>query len=153
MARQSGKPKSTHPSHHRRFDRTSFDGLFPALFAGAILSGCAGEPVGGPLTMEVDSKNAAAVLGTINEKAQTCWIKSGDRAFRTFAVIPELDTRVGSPRLLVVERGKSAGLPKLVIQADGDPVRITTYGPLAGTPVSSRINADVMAWSAGRNGC
>jgi hypothetical protein len=153
MANRTGKPNSTRPSRHRRFDRPSFGGFLPTLFAGAVLSGCAGEPVGGPLTMEVDSKNAAAVLGTINEKAQACWIKSRDRAFKTFAVIPELDTRVGSPRLLVVERGKSAGLPKLVIQADGDPVKITTYGPLAGTPVSTRINADVMAWSAGRNGC
>lgn len=118
-----------------------------------MLSACTGERIGGPLIVEVDASDATKVLSFINESAQKCWFKSGDRAFRGLAIIPELDTRAGSPRLLVVERGKAAGLPKMVIQADGSPVKITTYGPLAQSPVSARINDDVLAWSAGRNSC
>ncbi len=117
------------------------------------MTGCVGERPGGSLIVEVDSSKAVAVLSTVNENAQKCWMKSGDRAFRQLAVIPELDTRIGNPRLLVVERGKSTGLPKLVIEATGDPVKITTYGPLTSAPVSARINEDVSAWAAGRSAC
>ncbi|GAB4349279.1 MAG: hypothetical protein Kow0026_04580 [Oricola sp.] len=123
------------------------------FLAGMMLSACTGERAGGPLVAEADASNAASLLALVNEKAQKCWIRSGDRAFRGLSVIPELDTRVGSPRLLVVERGKATGLPGMVIQADGNPVRITTYGPLTAAPVSARINDDVLAWSAGRDGC
>jgi len=123
------------------------------LSAGFMLSACTSERIGGPLIVELDASNATSILSLVNEKAQKCWFKSGDKAFRQLAVIPELDTRVGSPRLLVVERGKAAGLPKMVIQAEGNPVKITTYGPLAEAPVSARINDDVLAWSAGRDSC
>lgn len=123
------------------------------MATGAMLAACVGERIGGPLVVEADASNATALLSNVNEKAQKCWFKSGDRAFRDLAVIPELDTRVGSPRLLVVERGKATGLPRMVIQAEGNPVKITTYGPLTGTPVSARINDDVLAWSAGRDRC
>lgn len=125
-------------------------GVFPAILA---LSACTGERIGGPLIVEIDASNASTVLARVNEKAQQCWIRSGDRAFRGLAVIPELDTRVGSPRLLIVERGKATGLPKMVIQAEGGPVKITTYGPLTEAAVSARINDDVLAWSAGRDSC
>jgi hypothetical protein len=118
-----------------------------------MLAACVGERIGGPLIAEADAPNATSLLSNINEKAQKCWFKSGDRAFRGLAVIPELDTRVGSPRLLVVERGQATGLPKMVIEAEGNPVKITTYGPLTETSVSARINDDVLAWSAGRESC
>ena len=118
-----------------------------------MLAACVGERIGGPLTAEADASDATALLSNVNEKAQKCWFKSGDREFRGLAVIPELDTRVGSPRLLVVERGKATGLPRMVIEAEGNPVKITTYGPLTGTSVSARINDDVLAWSAGRESC
>jgi len=123
------------------------------LLSGAALSACTSERIGGPLIVEADASDATRLLSLVNENAQTCWIKSGDRAFRDLAVIPELDTRVGSPRLLVVERGKATGLPRMVIQAEGNPVKITTFGPLTGTSVSARINDDVLAWSAGRDDC
>lgn len=125
----------------------------PAIAAGLFLSGCTTEPAGGPLRIEVASANGAKVLGAVNELAQKCWIRSGDREFRQLSVIPELDTRTGKPRLLIVERGKSSGLPKLVVEADENPVRITTYGPLASAPVSNRINRDVSAWASGRSAC
>lgn len=123
------------------------------IAASLALSGCVGERAGGTLAIEVDSSKAVSVLSTVNELAQKCWFRSGDREFRHLALIPELDTRIGNPRLLVVERGKSTGLPKLVIEATGDPVKVTTYGPLASESVSSRINKDVAAWTTGKSAC
>ena len=123
------------------------------IAAALALSSCVGERAGGALAIEVDSSRAVTVLSTVNELAQKCWFRSGDREFRDLALIPELDTRIGNPRLLVVERGKSTGLPKLVIEATGDPVKVTTYGPLSSERVSSRINSDVAAWTAGKSAC
>jgi len=127
--------------------------VWTPIAATLALSGCVGERAGGALAIEVDSSKAVTVLSTVNELAQKCWFRSGDREFRHLALIPELDTRIGNPRLLVVERGKSTGLPKLVIEATGDPVKVTTYGPLASERVSSRINNDVAAWTAGKSAC
>ena len=124
-----------------------------ALAASLLVAGCTGERAGGVLNIEITADKSVEALSVINENAQKCWFRSGDRAFRGLAVIPELDTRIGNPRLLVVERGKSTGLPKLVIEATGDPVKVTTYGPLASERVSSRINNDVAAWTAGKSDC
>lgn len=111
------------------------------------------EPPGGPVVAEVDAPSPVAALQRINERGLECWIRSGDRGFRGYALVPELDTRSGQPRILIVRRGNQQGLPELVIMASGDPVRITTFGPLAGERLSARINGDILAWSAGRPTC
>ncbi|MEM0898334.1 MAG: hypothetical protein AAGI92_00090 [Pseudomonadota bacterium] len=102
---------------------------------------------------EVDASSSVSALQTINERGLRCWIRSSDSDFRRLALVPELDTRSGDPRILVVERGNSQGLPVLVISASGDPVTIETFGPLASEPLSNRINADIGAWMAGRTSC
>ncbi|WP_169385074.1 hypothetical protein [Ahrensia kielensis] len=118
------------------------------------LSGCTtSEPVAGPLSGEFESKNATALLQNINSLGLKCWIKSGDKAFRGFALVPELDTRSGTPRILIVHKGKSQGLPQLVIEATGSPVKLQTYGPLTSSPVSTRINSDIIAWNTGKHKC
>lgn len=111
------------------------------------------EPAGGALTARVDSRSAVTALQRVNEQALACWIKSGDKDFKPYALVPELDTTAGTPRILVVERGKAQGLPKLVITASGSPVRMSTFGPLAADRLAGRINSDILAWSAGRKGC
>lgn len=90
-------------------------------------------------------------MQAINEQAQRCW--RADRAFRPYRVIPELDTEVGNPRILVVRAEAAQGLPQLVIQAEGSPVRITTFGPLSDERLSRRINEDITRWSRGETGC
>ena len=102
------------------------------------------EPPGGPVVAEVDAPSAVAALQRVNERGLQCWIRSGDRAFRGYALVPELDTRTGDPRILIVRRGDQQGLPQLVISAGGDPVRLTTFGPLAGERLSARINGDIL---------
>ena len=119
-----------------------------------MVSACAGfEPPGGALIAEVDAPDPTIALQRINERALECWIQSGDRQFRNLVLIPELDTRVGDPRILIVRRGNAQGLPQLVITAEGDPVRLTTFGSLVNDRISGRINGDLLAWAAGRQSC
>ncbi|WP_336056253.1 hypothetical protein [Nitratireductor sp. CH_MIT9313-5] len=119
----------------------------------ALLPGCNSEPVGGPLALTVEANDPVKTLQLINENGQRCWIKSGGRDFAELRLMPELDTRVGRPRLLVLSRKSMQGLPQLVIEAAGSPVKIETYGPLASTGAGAQINADIMRWSAGAKDC
>ena len=66
----------------------------------AALSACqsTGSKTGG------ENSAAVTLLQHVNENAQTCWIKSKDRDFNGYAVIPELDTQAGRPRILVVDK-------------------------------------------------
>ena len=123
-----------------------------AILVCAALTGCQAKG-GGALTATTDRSEAVALLQTINDQAQTCWMKSKDKAFRAYRVIPELDTRVGKPRILLVSAKAAQGLPQLVIEAEGKPARLTTYGPLASEPVSARINTDILRRTAGKTGC
>lgn len=126
-----------------------------SLTALIALSGCTagGEPVAGPLNAEFEGNSAVSVLQNINKRALTCWIKSGDKVFEGFALVPELDTRSGRPRILIVRSGQAQGLPQMVIEASGKPVKINTYGPLTQQGISGRINSDIIAWNTGRTGC
>ncbi len=116
------------------------------------IAGCQSERPGGSMNLQV-ANAAVPALQTVNERAHVCWIRSGDRAFRGLAVIPELDTHSGKPRILIVERGKAQGLPRFVIEASGKPASVVTYGPLAGAGLSARINTDVARWAAGDPSC
>jgi hypothetical protein len=94
------------------------------------------------------SAGAVATLQRVNASAYECWGK--DKAFKAYGIIPELDT-TGTPRILVIPKGKPQALPKLVITATGKSVQ--TFGPLAASPLAPRINADVARWAAGGAGC
>jgi hypothetical protein len=94
------------------------------------------------------STGPVATLQRINASAYECWAK--DKAFKAYGIIPELDT-TGTPRILIIPKGKPQSLPKLVITATGKSVQ--TFGPLAGSPLAPRINADVARWAAGGTGC
>lgn len=119
---------------------------------GILATGCVSdEPLGGPLVAEVASPTPQAALQAIASGASRCW-SSGDLG--AYSAIPELDTQAGRPRILIVEKGRRAGtLPALVIEAEADPTRIRTYGPLSATQSSARINADIIRWSTGGRGC
>ena len=74
----------------------------------------------------------------------------GDKAFKAYGLIPELDT-TGTPRILVIPKGKPQSLPKLVIASNGR--QISTFGPLAESELAPRINADVARWASGSTSC
>ncbi|WP_367714918.1 hypothetical protein AB2N04_13290 [Nitratireductor sp. GISD-1A_MAKvit] len=125
-----------------------------ALIAPVLaLAACQTEPMGGPLSLQVGAPSPVAALQNINSNGAKCWMRSGDRRFRDLHMIPELDTRVGRPRLLIMRSKKQQGLPLLVIEASGPPTRVYTYGPLASTRAGAQINADIMRWSSGASGC
>lgn len=126
--------------------------LIQIVFGAALLAGCQSEG-SGPFRAEIAADNGVSALARVNENGQRCWIKGGDRAFRGLALIPELDTTAGKPRLLLVKKGKAGGLPQLVIEASGDPVTLESYGPLASTSASRQFNADIIRWARGDETC
>jgi hypothetical protein len=93
-------------------------------------------------------QTSVALLQRVNAKAFECWRQ--DKAFKAYGIIPELDT-TGTPRILIIPKGKPQALPKLVIVANGK--RVTTFGPLATSPLSGRINSDLNRWAAGDTAC
>ena len=122
-----------------------------AVLGALTLTACAtSEPVGGPLTIEVAAPTPRAALQRIASGASKCWT-SGEIA--NYAVIPELDTSAGTPRLLVFKKGAGGGLPELVIEGSSGPTKLRSYGPLASERLSNRINADIIRWSVGVLDC
>ncbi len=97
------------------------------------------------------SDSSVPILQRINDTAQRCWMKSGDPAFRAYRVVPELDTRTGKPRILLLRLGQTAGLPELVIEASSR--QIDAYGPVQNTPLAGRINRDIVRWGSGDIDC
>ena len=100
-----------------------------------------------------ENSAAVALLQRINTNAHTCWTRSKDKDFDSYAVIPELDTQAGKPRILVVDKKAAHGLPKLVIEADGKPVKAAAYGPLLSGSAGARIGADLKRWTGGSDAC
>jgi len=119
----------------------------------ALLAALAGCQSGSHETAAGGNSAAVALLQRVNTNAHTCWVRSKDKDFQGYNVIPELDTQAGKPRILIVDRKASQGLPKLVIEADGKPVKATAYGPLLNEPAGSRIGADLKRWTGGSNSC
>lgn len=118
-----------------------------------IAAGCQTEKNQNASSAKRDNTAAILALQTINTNAQACWMKSRDKEFRQYKVIPELDTRAGKPRILIVSSKSAQGLPQYVIEADGTPARLSTYGPLSGEALGTRIDADVNRWQNGGKGC
>lgn len=128
--------------------RTRQGTLWPLAIC-ALLAACQGKselPRADP-----DNRDAIRLLQGINAEAQRCW--RGERSFSAYRVIPELDTRAGRPRILLVRANAPQGLPRLVIEAHGTPARLESYGPLAGEDLAERIHADLRRWAAGDKGC
>ena len=118
----------------------------PALFSLLLFSGGCASTVETP-----KSDGEVAILQRINDTAQRCWMKSGDPAFRPYRVVPELDTRPGKPRILVLRAGKASGLPELVIEVGQR--QLDAYGPLQNTGLAKRINGDIVRWGNGNTAC
>jgi hypothetical protein len=112
------------------------------------LTACQSKPNRPAVPTPSTSAGQVATLQRVNASAYKCW--RGDAAFKKYGIVPELDT-TGTPRILIIPRGKPQSLPQLVITATGRSTQ--TYGPLATSPLAPRINADVARWAAGGTGC
>lgn len=118
-----------------------------ALLAAAVLVPAACTPADDAPRMSSHAV-AVATLQKVNTQAHQCWLPDAD--FKAYGIIPELDT-TGTPRILLIPRGKPRALPNLVIAANGSSVQV--YGPLAASPLAPRIGADISRWSKGGVGC
>lgn len=123
--------------------------LIPLVLAtAALVSACQSAPPA--------PKASTAALPTMERialGANSCWFKSGDAAFSAYRLAPELNSFSGKPRILVVPRRSPESRPLLVVQAEGQPAKLSAFGPLMDEPVSSRIATDVKRWAAGGKGC
>ncbi|MDZ7874204.1 MAG: hypothetical protein U5N27_14360 [Rhizobium sp.] len=119
------------------------------LVAAAGLVACKPEaprpPASGQSALDIMEKVAVA--------ANRCWFKSGDAAFKTYQLSPELSSFSGRPRILLVRKGSRDDRPVLVVQAEGKPPRLDAFGPLLNEDVAPRIRQDVVRWANGRNDC
>ena len=101
----------------------------------------------------VRGQSALDIMEKVAVAANNCWFKSGDAAFRTYQLSPELSSFSGRPRILLVRKGSRDDRPVLVVQAEGTPPRLDAFGPLLNENVAPRIRQDVVRWANGRNDC
>ncbi|MCF3639737.1 hypothetical protein LXM94_07110 [Rhizobium sp. TRM95111] len=117
------------------------------LFA-AALAGCQSAP-----PAPSASTGALPTMERVALGASACWFKSGDAAFKRYRLAPELNSFSGKPRILIVPRGSPESRPLLVVQAEGNPARLSAFGPMMNEGESARIAVDVKRWAAGGKGC
>jgi len=94
--------------------------------------------------------SALSTMERIAVSAQKCWFSGKDSAFKGLRLSPELSSHSGKPRILAVPGKNIGGLPKLVIEATGNPARLSAFGPLMDGEHAARIEKDVLRW-AGRD--
>lgn len=119
--------------------------LMLVMSSALALTACAPA---GPSPATGSNSASVATLQKVNSQAHACWLK--DKAFADYGIVPELDT-TGTPRLLIIPRGKPQALPVAVIVASADNAQF--YGPLSTSPLAGRINRDISGWASGRRDC
>ncbi|WP_420961914.1 hypothetical protein [Brucella sp. IR073] len=125
-----------------------------AVAALVSLTACQSERKPEPRARIVSRENTAlATMERVALAANSCWFKSKDAAFRPYRLAPELNSFSGRPRILVVPAKNPADRPLLVVQAEGNPARLETFGPLMHQSNGKRIASDVHRWAAGDNRC
>ena len=116
----------------------------------AALSGCAPKA---PAPAAPASQAALPVMERVALGANACWFKSKDPSFSGYRLAPELNSFSGRPRILLVKAHSPESRPLLVVQAEGNPARLETFGPMMGETVAVRINDDVNRWARGDKRC
>ncbi|MGL4405980.1 MAG: lipoprotein [Notoacmeibacter sp.] len=125
-----------------------------AISALALLSGCqTSAPKPRPEGTITVSRAALPVMERVALGARECWFRSKDPAFRAYKLAPELTSQNGRPRILIVPAKNPNGLPLAVVEATGNPARMSAFGPLMNEPLGKRITSDVNHWVAGSDAC
>lgn len=120
--------------------------LLAIITAGFMAASC--STTAPPQARSTGTSISVSTLQRINTQAHRCWLT--DTEFKAYGIVPELNT-TGTPRLLVIPRGKPQSLPQLVVTASGAAPQV--YGPLAASPLAPRIEKDVARWAAGATTC
>lgn len=126
--------------------------VFPLLLLTVGLAAC--SPHAGPGNIELaSSEPALKTMEHVAITANRCWFKSNNSEFKRYGFEPELQSYSGRPRVLVVPRNTPGGKPILVIEAEGNPARVSVYGPLMAAPQGNAIGEDIDRWVKGDNQC
>ena len=112
-----------------------------------LLAACQSAPNSALEPSRPGDDSALSMMERVAVAAQRCWFAASDPAFKGLALSPELTSHSGTPRILAVPRGNVAGLPSLVVEARGNPGRLSAYGPLMSGPHGGRLAADLRRWS------
>jgi hypothetical protein len=120
------------------------------LSAAALLSACKSDP---PPAASLQGQSALDIMERVAVGANRCWFKSGDPAFRSYSLAPELTSFSGRPRILLVRKGSSDIRPLLVVQAEGRPAKLDAFGPMMNEALAPRIRKDVVRWANGAKDC
>lgn len=120
------------------------------LPAAALLAACSAKEKP-TAALEI---GALPVMERVALGANRCWFKSKDPAFKAYRLAPELKSFTGTPRILVVKRNAPESLPLLVVQAQGQPAKLSAFGPLLkDAAIQARVNKDVSHWAKGGKDC
>lgn len=116
------------------------------------LAACTHEA--GPGNIELASgEPALKTMERVALTANRCWFKSGKSEFRRYGFEPELQSYSGRPRMLVVPKNTPGGKPILVVEAEGNPAKVSVYGPLMALSQGNAIGEDIDRWVKGDNQC
>ena len=128
-------------------------------FLGLGLASCQTGSPSGALSINTSNPPRPSIVN-LARTAQTCWFKSGDRAFRPYRLASEVNSHAGRPRFLLVPRNNPTGLPALVVQAEnrrseatGNYTNLQTFGPLLSSNSGKRITDDIRRWNSGNSSC
>lgn len=122
------------------------------ILATGLLPACQTASVA-PSQPVVVGRAALPVMERVALGARECWFRSKDPAFKAYKLAPELTSQNGRPRILIVPAKNPNGLPLAVVEASGNPARMSAFGPLMNEPIGQRIISDVNRWVAGADGC
>jgi hypothetical protein len=125
-----------------------------AALAGLLATGCVSAPRQDYLSYS-SSREPSPLAARITERVRSCWFAEGEQGFADHLYVPELNSHVGRPRILIVRASEPTGLPRLVIQAaqEGGATEVRLFGPLLGGPEGQRIERDVARWVRGGEEC
>ena len=99
------------------------------------------------------NSTALSTMERVALGANRCWFKSGDPAFASYRLAPELNSFSGRPRMLIVKRNAPEQRPLAVVQAEGQPARLQAFGPLFSEAIGARMATDIKRWAAGGQAC
>ncbi|MDY8110061.1 hypothetical protein U0C82_13015 [Fulvimarina sp. 2208YS6-2-32] len=85
--------------------------------------------------------------------ADRCWFKSGDPAFDSYSLAPELSSFSGKPRFLLVPTGQPEARPLLVAEGTAGTGNVSVYGPLLSEEIGQRAESDIARWQSGSDDC
>ena len=124
-----------------------------ALTLATALAACA---TGAPDYLEyAANQDRQTVANRIAERIGVCWFAGNSKGFGEFAYAPELNSAVGRPRILIVEKKDPTGLPKLVVEISENKhtTVVKLFGPLLATSSGRDIQRDVERWADGGAEC